>query len=89
MTITIEDAREAIRRGAFYGDVYVLVAETDRESLEQWYLHTPGLPNLTARQVALTSTPTGETCKRCGGFLVRTGTCMTCQGCGESSGGCG
>jgi hypothetical protein len=32
---------------------------------------------------------TGEVCKKCGGLMVRTGTCYTCQSCGESSGGCG
>ena len=29
----------------------------------------------------------GDACRRCGNFsLVRTGTCMTCQECGETSG---
>jgi hypothetical protein len=32
--------------------------------------------------------PTGEFCSECGGMMVRTGTCMTCQLCGTSSGGC-
>ncbi len=27
-------------------------------------------------------------CKKCGGMMVRTGTCSTCLQCGESSGGC-
>ncbi len=27
-------------------------------------------------------------CKKCGGMMVRTGTCMTCLQCGNSSGGC-
>jgi len=32
---------------------------------------------------------TGETCRRCGSFMmVRTGTCKTCQDCGDTSGGC-
>ncbi len=31
----------------------------------------------------------GETlCKKCGGMMVRTGTCLTCMDCGDSSGGC-
>lgn len=34
------------------------------------------------------SVQTGEMCTECGGFMVRTGTCMTCQSCGSSSGGC-
>jgi ribonucleoside-diphosphate reductase alpha chain len=27
-------------------------------------------------------------CKKCGGMMIRTGTCLTCIGCGDSSGGC-
>lgn len=27
-------------------------------------------------------------CKKCGGMMVRTGTCLTCLECGDSSGGC-
>ena len=31
----------------------------------------------------------GETvCRKCGGMMVRTGTCLTCLQCGDSSGGC-
>lgn len=30
-----------------------------------------------------------ELCPKCQGFMVRTGSCLTCQSCGESSGGCG
>jgi len=31
----------------------------------------------------------GDTvCKKCGGMMVRTGTCQTCFQCGSSSGGC-
>lgn len=31
----------------------------------------------------------GDTvCKKCGGMMVRTGTCLTCLRCGDSSGGC-
>lgn len=31
----------------------------------------------------------GDTvCKKCGGMMVRTGSCMTCLRCGDSSGGC-
>ena len=32
---------------------------------------------------------TGETCDRCGGLLVQTGTCKTCSDCGVPVGGCG
>ncbi len=30
----------------------------------------------------------GMTCPECGGMMARTGTCMTCQSCANSSGGC-
>jgi len=32
--------------------------------------------------------PADTVCKKCGGIMVRTGTCSTCLQCGESSGGC-
>jgi ribonucleoside-diphosphate reductase alpha chain len=30
----------------------------------------------------------GSVCRKCGGMMIRTGTCETCLQCGESSGGC-
>ena len=30
----------------------------------------------------------GALCKKCGGMMIRTGTCLTCLECGDSSGGC-
>ncbi len=39
--------------------------------------------------LARPATTISETvCKKCGGMMVRTGTCQTCLQCGESSGGC-
>ena len=32
---------------------------------------------------------TGATCQTCGGTMKRTGTCLTCDKCGDVSGGCG
>lgn len=32
--------------------------------------------------------PTGDVCQTCGGMLVQTGKCRTCQACGTSDGGC-
>ena len=32
--------------------------------------------------------PSGDLCPSCGGLVVRTGTCMTCQSCGFNT-GCG
>lgn len=31
---------------------------------------------------------TGDTCRNCGGLMIRTGTCMTCTQCGDTT-GCG
>ncbi len=32
--------------------------------------------------------PADTVCKKCGGMMIRTGSCSTCLQCGESSGGC-
>ncbi len=38
---------------------------------------------------AARTTSSGETvCRSCGGMMVRTGSCLTCVRCGDSSGGC-
>lgn len=44
------------------------------------------LSNHTAAQQP--SYPTGDACQTCGGMLVQTGKCRTCQACGTSDGGC-
>lgn len=90
--MTPDDARNLVLNGAPFGDVFELLPEADRPGFREWYLSNPDLPNLKARTrqkvpVASVPTSTGEMCK-CGGFLVRTGTCLTCQSCGQSSGGC-
>ena len=35
------------------------------------------------------SVPTGQICSTCGGQMRQTGTCLTCEACGDSFGGCG
>lgn len=93
--MTIDEARAAIEAGAEYGSVYEEIAESQRSALADWFCHTPGVPNLAARAARAavpapaSPVPTGDACTRCGGLMVRTGMCMTCQSCGESSGGCG
>jgi hypothetical protein len=87
--VTLTEAHDAIRRGAEYGPVCEQVPEADREALAAWYVAEPGLPNLAGRKASRCSVPTGNPCGKCGGLMVRTGTCETCQSCGESSGGCG
>lgn len=38
-------------------------------------------------QVEIILRPSGEACRECGNFnLVRSGTCMTCQDCGTTTG---
>lgn len=85
-TIQLDDAKDALRRGAEYGQVWPLLAEADRDALAAWFVRTRGLPNLAARHG--TQAGSGEGCPKCGCLMVRTGTCLTCQACGESSGGC-
>lgn len=45
------------------------------------------VPATTVQQMQLAS-PGQDFCLRCGGMLMRTGTCQTCTQCGQS-GGCG
>ena len=44
---------------------------------------------LRQREIATASGYTGDCCQTCGGFAMRrTGTCLTCEACGSTSGGC-
>jgi hypothetical protein len=49
--VTFEQAQEAIRAGALYGDVFEQFPEGDpaRAELPRWFNEEPGLPNLAAR----------------------------------------
>jgi hypothetical protein len=90
----LDDAQALIISGVLFGDVFGLVPEAERDTLREWYCTTSGLPNLAGRSRPPTKTqavpvPSGDMCSKCGGHMVRTGTCMTCSSCGESSGGCG
>lgn len=93
--MTIEDAKAVVASGpGTFGAVFPLLGEADREALRAWFVSTPEVRPAApapARPVAPAVRPkpvaTGEVCK-CGGLLVRTGTCMTCSMCAESSGGC-
>ena len=87
--MTMTEAQTAVRvHGAMLGEVYLQVEEHNRVHLRTWWLYATGVPNLAAR-AARQPLPSGDLCSRCGGMMVRTGTCLTCQSCGESSGGCG
>lgn len=86
--MTLTEAKDAIRRmGTPFGEVFLKVEEHNRDVLKEWYVSAEGVPNFTARN-ARQPLPSGNLCK-CGGMLIRTGTCETCQSCGGSTGGCG
>lgn len=85
LCMTIDEAKEMLVKGVEFGVVFMCVDPTDRNRLKEWYVLRPGLPNLAARRA---STNSANVCGKCGGILVRTGTCETCQMCGDS-GGCG
>lgn len=100
MPLTLIVAEELIREGARFGDVAPLLAGTDVALLRAWYVRAPGVPaNPTkpapapkpapAVKPPAAPVPSGDLCPKCGGLMVRTGTCSTCSSCGESSGGCG
>jgi hypothetical protein len=87
--IDYDEAQALITTGVEFGYVYPFVhGDEDRAQLKDWFVHTATIPNLHARRQANTEV-NGEGFCKCGGMLVRTGTCLTCQLCGESSGGCG
>lgn len=90
--LTADQAALLILAGARFGAVFPrLATEDDAAALRAWYTFTPGVPvGVTPpARPARQTTATGDLCGKCGGLMVRTGTCMTCQGCGDSSGGCG
>lgn len=84
----IRAAMRAIEvNGTHFGEATSGLPPEDVEAVKAWYVTAPGLPNLVAR-AARQPLPSGNLCK-CGGMLVRTGSCETCQSCATSSGGCG
>jgi hypothetical protein len=85
----LAESKFAILQGAEFGDVVETIDLADLPALREWFVCDPSVPNLAARAGSRATVPTGEPCRRCGGLMVRTGTCLTCQSCGESSGGCG
>ncbi len=86
--MTITEAQEEIRvRGTLFSVVFAQVEEHNQEELKLWFVKAAGVPNLRARHTRQ-PLPSGNLC-RCGGMMVRTGSCETCQCCGNSSGGCG
>jgi len=90
--LTADQAANLIRGGVRFGVVYPrLASDDDRSALRAWFAYADGIPvgTTAAPGPARVKTATGDLCTKCGGLMVRTGTCLTCQGCGDSSGGCG
>lgn len=50
--------------------------------------YTISMPSIRTTEQNQEFKASGDLCSRCGGMCVRTGTCITCQSCGDNS-GCG
>lgn len=79
--------RDMLVKGVTFDAATAGMPPEEVEALKAWFVTTDGVPNLTAR-AARQPLPSGNLCK-CGGMMVRTGSCETCQSCAASSGGCG
>lgn len=97
MAMTLVEAMDRVKAGTPLGDVYEDVPDHLKPRLKEWYVTAAGVPNLTARGRAAGQTATaresgysGETCATCGSAAMRrSGTCLVCDACGSTSGGCG
>lgn len=87
--MNLDDAKKAVKSGVTVGDVYPFLGNRDAAALKEWFVHTPGLPNLHARR-PMDVVITGDCCGQCGSTnLTRAGRCLLCRDCGDTSGGCG
>ena len=97
--LTLEEAKQALQAGAKFGNVYseLFNVANDGEALKHYFAHGLHLAKEDRPLREITGVPrdrvtnyTGDPCSNCGSFLmVRSGTCLTCQACGSTSGGCG
>lgn len=88
--MTFDEAKTRLIGGAEFGDVFPHLPEAEGLRLKHWYTGDSRLPALKERasRNGKHVEPTGDVCSVCGGLLVRTGTCLTCQVCGSTTGGC-
>ncbi len=91
--MSIDEAKELLRRGATFGSVFPEIAPVNQAALRWFFCHK--LVHLRQPVVASATSftslsgATGEVCPRCqGGNVKKTGTCSVCMDCGESVGGC-
>ena len=84
-----------------FGSLYPLVAEADRPALKAAFVRMgpPGAAPVAAQDdhqplreisgVARTAGYTGDVCGQCGSSrMTRSGVCLKCEDCGDTSGGC-
>lgn len=83
--MSLDDAKYFIVQGVMFGDVFPLMKLADQEPLKRWFVSEASVPNLKSRNPVAYS---GDACRKCGGPMVFTGSCRTCQWCAET-GGCG
>jgi hypothetical protein len=93
--VTLDQARFMVLGGAKFGDVYPLLVPDDRRPFKDWFVNEPAVPArapsptdmiIAARDMGYT----GDACPNCQSMkMTRAGSCMRCQDCGNSDGGCG
>jgi len=99
--MTYTEGQNLALDGAKFGDVFpALYSDDDRRLFKAWWLAEPSVPKtrLSPQEAGLLRVRTmqadhraaesGNTCTVCGGLMVQTGKCQTCQSCGNSPGGC-
>lgn len=82
--MTLSEAVAMLDGGANFGSVYPMLAEParDGEALKAHFVFGAG-----GRRTA-PKTLNHDLCRKCGGIVMQTGSCKTCQTCGDNE-GCG
>lgn len=88
--LTLEEAKNALRRGIKFGEVYPYLNEpANGDLLKAFFAYGKHLEH-DASAEARAKGYTGDTCTTCSSMcMVRVGTCLRCDSCGSTSGGCG
>lgn len=99
--MTCEEGQALALKGVRFADIYpAIIMEEDRRLFKSWWLAEPtvptsrispqeaGLLRVRAMEAQDRAVVSGNGCTVCGGLMVWTGKCQTCQTCGNSSGGC-
>lgn len=90
--LTLKDAKEALRQGRKFGDVFPYLADkaADGEALKQYFVEGRHFesPTDTAAE-ARAKGYAGDPCPTCGSMsMIRDGKCLKCLDCGSTNGGC-